>query len=303
MAIVKPSPSPTTPEAGHPAPANSDVTLRPTWLMRLRLYQAKWDIFLANRHFNLIPSLLAAFGCMILLGLGTWQMMRLHEKNTQIHHITTQLQQGEVDLRLNPPTTEQAWQDLDYKAVILQGEWLDLHNLKILPRTYEGQNGYHLVTPFRLSNGQVILVNRGWAADKMEIGMQSQNGVVVVAGVMRSVPDAKPFGMAENTEAHVTRNEWAWPDTQAIAKTIGMSSIPAVVLYAERSRDPTQEHQYPIGGQVQLSIRNEHRNYALTWYMMALALLAVWLAAAQKKSSAEKTPDTHADDTKDTPHF
>lgn len=274
--------------------SKSDIPLRPSLLMRARLYQAKWDAFLAQRHFSLLPSLIAALGCITLLGLGTWQMLRLHEKNTQINHITTQFQQGEIDLRLNPPVSEEAWSDLDYKAVVIQGEWMDLHNLKILPRTYEGQHGYHLITPLRLANGQVILVNRGWAPDKMEIGVQSQNGPVVVAGVLRAVPDGKPFGMADNTQAHMTRNEWAWPDTHAIAKAIGMNTIPPVILYAERSRDPSQEHAYPIGGQVQLSIRNEHRNYAMTWYMMALALLAIWLAAAQRKTP-QGTDDQDAD--------
>lgn len=293
MATVKPPVSHTPPQADHnSAPAGSDVSLKPTPLMRLRLYQAKWDMFLANRHFTALPSLIAAIGCIILLGLGTWQIARLYQKNAQITHITTQLQQGEIDLRLKPPVDAQAWHDLDYKAVILQGEWLDLHNLKILPRTYEGQNGYHVVTPFRLSNGQVILVNRGWAPDKMEIGMQSQNGTTIVAGVIRSVPDAKPFGMADNTPAHITRNEWTWPDTQAISQTIGIGTIPPIILYMERQRTAAQEHEYPIGGQVQLAIRNEHRNYALTWYMMAMALLTIWLAASQKRHSTEVSDQT-----------
>ncbi|HEY1095703.1 MAG TPA: SURF1 family protein [Alphaproteobacteria bacterium] len=290
------------PDTSEQAPAEvttPDVVSRPSFKTRFAEKTQKIRAFLGARHFTLLPTIIAAIACCILLGLGTWQVMRQSQKNDLIAHITTQLEQGEVDLRLKLPKDDAAWLDLDYRGVAVQGEWLDLHNLKLLPRTYEGQNGYHLITPLRLANGQTLLVNRGWVPDKTDIGLQSQNGTAMVAGIVRYLPDNKPFGMVENDPISIARGEWAWPDTLAIAKAIGVEYVVPVVLYAERAANDADADNFPIGGQAQLAIRNEHRQYALTWYSMALGLLVVWLGAAQRRTpktveSTEK-PDAERD--------
>jgi surfeit locus 1 family protein len=237
--------------------------------------------FIASRHFGVWSSVIAVTMCITLFGLGTWQVMRLHQKNALIAHITAQLAQPERDLRLRPPEDDAAWQALDYRRVVLQGDWLDLHQMKIIPRTYEGQNGYHLIVPLHLPNGQIVLVNRGWVADKTELGPTSYTGGTIAAGIVRLAPTEKPFGMLDNNP---TRQQWAWPDIKAMANAIGVHDIAPVILYAERSVDKPDD--YPIGGQAQLQIRNEHKQYALIWYTLAFALLIIWLMASTRKVQA-----------------
>lgn len=242
--------------------------------------------FMASRHFGLWSSLIAVIMCSILLGLGTWQVIRLHQKNTLIDHMTAQINQPERDLRLRPPADNAAWNALDYRRVVLQGDWFDLQQFKLIPRTYEGQSGYHLLVPFRLQNGQMILVNRGWAPDKSDMGPQSQNGTAVIAGIIRTAPTEKPFGMMDNNPA---KSQWAWPDIKAMANVIGVHELAPVILYAERAGETPDKNvndadEFPIGGQAQLAVRNEHRNYALTWYLMGLSFLVIWLAAAKSKA-------------------
>jgi surfeit locus 1 family protein len=279
MATTKePTPAPETPPVPE-TPASARVSL----MSRIKPRFSRIKPWIARRYFAFLPSVIAVTATVILLGLGTWQLVRLHMKNTLIQTITRQLRDGETDYRLHPPTAIDNWQPLDYHAIVVQGEWLDMHDMHLLPRTYEGQNGYHLLTPLRLAHGQILLVNRGWVPDKTNIGVQSQNGLTVVAGIVREAPDEKPFGMMDNTMHEIARNEWAWPDITAMREAIGMGDVMPVILYAERSETAAKD-DFPIGGQAQLSIRNEHRNYAFTWYSLALVLLVVWLVAAQKKT-------------------
>lgn len=242
--------------------------------------------FAASRRFGLWSSLIAAILCSVLLGLGTWQVIRLHQKNTLIDHMTAQMQQAERDLRLRPPASATEWDALDYRRVVLQGDWLDLHQFKLIPRTYEGENGYHLLVPFRLQNGQIVLVNRGWTPSKTDIGPLSQNGTAIIAGIVRKVPATKPFGMMDNIPA---KKQWAWPDLKAMANVVGVQHLAPAIVYAERAGETPDKtvndaDEYPIGGQVQIAIRNEHKHYALTWYALALAFLVIWLAAARPKA-------------------
>lgn len=247
--------------------------------------QTRITHFILTRHFGLWSSLVAIILCGVLVGLGTWQVIRLHQKNNLISHMTAQINQAERDLRLYPPIDGAAWQALDYRRVVLQGDWLDLHQFKLIPRTYEGQSGYHLLVPFRLQNGQIVLVNRGWAPDKTDMGPQSQNGTAVIAGIVRTAPGEKPFGMMYNNPA---KGQWAWPDLKALANAMGVQELAPVIVYAERAGETPDKSindadEYPIGGQVQLAIRNEHKQYALTWYALGLAFLVIWLAAAKRK--------------------
>lgn len=234
--------------------------------------------WISMRSFTLGSSLIALVLCLVLGGLGTWQIARLHQKNAQIEHIQNQLHATERDLRLNIPINNDVWRGLDYRRVVVQGQWLSLHPLKMQPRTYEGQSGYHLMMPLLLKNGQILIVNRGWVPDKVDVGLQDVDTVTLVAGVVREAPTEKPFGMLDNNPA---RDFWAWPDMTAIANRIGTPLPVPVILYAERAQD-AQADEYPIGGQIQVNIRNEHKHYAMTWYSLGIALLVIWLMAARK---------------------
>ena len=56
-------------------------------------------------------------------------------------------------------------------------------------RTYEGNAGFHIVTPFTLADGRTVLVNRGWVSesyreqDKREFTLVE--GEVTVAAILR----------------------------------------------------------------------------------------------------------------------
>ncbi len=278
--------APVAPPAETP-PVVDAGPVKPSILVRFRLTASQ---FFATRHFTRWSTLAVCIMFAVLFGLGTWQIIRLQQKNALITHITAQLAQPERDLRLRPPTHPADWQALDYRRIVLQGDWLELHPLKVLPRAYEGANGYHLFMPLVLPNGQIVLVNRGWAPDKTDIGPTSQTKSVIVAGIVRTAPVAKPFGMMDNNPA---KDVWAWPDTRAIADNIGVQTLAPIIVYAERADTPADQSgvnkadEFPIGGQVQLEIRNEHKQYALTWYSLSLALLVIWLVAAKQPVAKE----------------
>ena len=284
MAAPRP---PTSDDQANPAAepaAGAPDTSKPSFYRHARAW-------VTQRHFGRWSTLVATLGCLVLLGLGTWQIARLHQKNDLIHHVVTQLRDDELDLRRKLPRDARDWAMFDYRHVVIQGEWLDVHNLQLVPRTHDGDYGYHLATPLQLKDGQVLLVNRGWMPAKMDAGPQSQNGLTVIAGVLRLAPAAIPFGVMPNKAKSIRRNIWSWPDLTKIADTIGVPPLAPVILYQERTS--FEKDAYPIGGQAQIAIRNEHKQYALTWYALAIAALIIWLTAA--RSTAPVAPPVSTD--------
>ena len=61
---------------------------------------------------------------------------------------------------------------------------------------------------------------------------------------------------------------------QALAQTVGLELLP-VVVEADATPNPGG---LPIGGQTRIELPNNHLQYAITWYGLAAALVAVYIA-------------------------
>lgn len=81
------------------------------------------------------------------------------------------LQEEEEEKRRN-----QAVEDFEYAAFSARGRYLSEMSVQLYPRFFEGQAGYHLVTPFLrtdVSPHEVILINRGWVKDTVRVQEKS----------------------------------------------------------------------------------------------------------------------------------
>lgn len=248
------------------------------WVMRLRRLSDQLTAFLASRQPRLWVTLWAMSGVIILLGLGTWQVMRGEEKNTLIAHVEQELASTPYDLSVKMPQTPEEWAEMHYKPVRMTGVWMPLRVFRLAPRSFAGQTGYQWIIPFRLENGQVILVNRGFVPDNMSLVPPHDGEIHTVHGVAYMPKTEKPRFVPENRPA---KGEWVWLDIVAMAHEVGVKETAPVVVYENRISD---KNSYPIGGQVPLPFHNRHRQYAVTWYCLALALMGVWIMASGKKT-------------------
>jgi surfeit locus 1 family protein len=222
-----------------------------------------------------------SIGFAILMSLGTWQVMRLHEKNATLVDVRQKLEGPlSVHTKLWPQSADE-WRDMAYKPIIIKGVWLSLHRFKLMPRTYEGQVGYQLMQPMRLPDRQVVLVNRGFIPEGQAILPPLENQEAIIQGIPYVPPAKKPWQTPENLPS---RGRWTWIDMTALQHEIGIDEMAPVVLYETRNPDSSD---YPIGGQLPLPTQNRHAQYAMTWYMLALLLLVIaFLASGQKKEKA-----------------
>ena len=112
----------------------------------------------AGRVFRprLWPTIATLAGIAVLLSLGTWQLQRLEWKRGLIEHAERQLAAPATPL----PAT--GLEDFDFRRVSLTGTYL--HNAAFaFGFTAEGgAPGSRLITPFRLEDGRVLLIDRGW---------------------------------------------------------------------------------------------------------------------------------------------
>ena len=68
---------------------------------------------------------------------------------------------------------------------------------------------------------------------------------------------------------------WFSRDVPAIARADNVTPAAPVLLEADATPNPGG---WPRGGQTVVTFRNEHLQYAITWFLMAAALVGVYLA-------------------------
>lgn len=257
--------------------------------MAATLYHALLE-FYHSREIRFWPSAITFVGTLVLLGLGSWQLLRLQEKNTLLQGVELHMATPPADFRQQqPPQSNHLWQSLHYHPIVVKGQWLNLRRIRMAPRTYSGQVGYHLIVPLRLENGLVMMVNRGFVKDGAAIIPEDERTIATISGIAR-IPE--PEKSSRFTPENVpNKGVWVWNDLAAMAHEIGVNRIAPVILYENRN---SERDSYPIGGQVPLPSHNRHKQYAITWYFLAFAFIGVWIMASGPKS-AQKPEETQHD--------
>jgi len=207
----------------------------------------------------------------ILITLGVWQLDRLQWKLGLIAEVQRNLAASPISLDealgLGPKA--------QYRRVALDGRFDNAKEAYVFGTDNAGAPVYHVIVPFRLQDGRALLVDRGIVPkEKLEPATRSAGQIAAetdIIGVWR-VPD--PLGWftpAPDTAHHI----WYAHDLTAIAKADGITLAAPVVVEA----DATPNHGgWPRGGQTRVTFRNEHLQYAITWFGLAAVLLGVYIA-------------------------
>lgn len=230
---------------------------------------------------GLVPAALAtlvAFAA--LVALGTWQLERLAWKESLVAAIDSGLEKQPAALE----TPADAWKSLgkeEYRPVSVTGTFRH-GDERHLFATHGGQMGWHVYTPLETEGGHILFVNRGFVTEERKDpstrsegqieGPQTIVGLVRLPGVQGSFePDRDP-----------TKNQWYWRDLAGMIASLGIEGAWARMMpfFVDAVAEPQNPGGWPKGGVTRLEIPNRHLEYALTWYGLAGALLAVFSAFA-----------------------
>jgi surfeit locus 1 family protein len=219
----------------------------------------------------LIPALVAF---LVLIGLGTWQLQRKAWKEGLIAALDAQLAAPPVAL---PPPA--AWPSLDqqtaeYRRVNLSVAFDNAKEALVFaaPSAFRPDvtsPGYWVFTPGRLAEGGVVLVNRGFVPEGRQNPISRPegqlSGPLQIVGVMRW-PEGRHWFTPNDEPAH---NLWFSRDPEAIAAAKGLGSV--APFYIEQA-SPAPPGGLPQPGKLVVKLPDNHLQYALTWYGLAIVL-------------------------------
>ncbi len=225
-------------------------------------------------------TVVALLGTGIFLVLAIWQLGRADQKRDL---------QALVDSRMDLPAVEYRGGSLDvesmqYRRVSFEGRFENDGQVLIDNVVMEGKPGYQVITPFRLSEGGHVLVDRGW---------------VVAARRRDQLPDIsvdqQPLRLSGRVDRHRSRPvvgaerpdpegsmRWLYVDPAYYNERTGLS-VPRFVIRLEPGspggyKHATTAYDAKVG---------MHIGYAIQWAAFAVIAFATWLGLSIKRREPE----------------
>jgi surfeit locus 1 family protein len=221
------------------------------------------------------PTLISLPVLVVSLGLAVWQMERREWKRDILDRIA-------VNQAAAPTTLDELLRGdplaHEYGRVTVSGSFLHDKEFYLGARSLKNTVGLQVVTPLRADQGQIVLFDRGWIPqEKKDPAKRAEGqvpGPVTLTGIVRRTQEQRQFAPDNVPE----RNVWFHVDAPLMRRMAGAApdaKLDTFFLEADAAANPGG---FPIGGQTRLDIPNDHLQYAITWFLIAAALVGVYLA-------------------------
>ena len=229
--------------------------------------------------FKFQPSLAPTVGFLVLLpvfiGLGLWQLDRAQEKSDLLTLYQERLSEPLVSVNANIEDPD--W--IEFRRIRISGAWQDRYQFFVDNRIFNGQPGFHVITPLQIGNSNsIVLVNRGWIpaeADRSILpSVEPVRGKATVTGIA-VVPHEKPFVLKEDGPIGST-----W---ESVWQTLNLDRFQSAVPFKDHKfvvrMDANQENGFERNW-AELSDHwiHRHKAYAFQWFAFAATLLVIYLA-------------------------
>ena len=196
-------------------------------------------------------------GTAILLSLGMWQLQRLAWKQEVLRAIESKILAPAVKI---PQTVlPDAHSLLPVRA---EGRYKgDTVRVLVSQKIYGA--GYRLITAFELVDGRTIMLDRGFTSVRLEMP-STPEGRGQVIGNLQWPQEIDSF----TPENDLAANIWFARDVARLADHL--KAEPVLLVLRDSSFETEAATPLP---KMTANIPNDHMNYAITWFSLAL----IWL--------------------------
>ena len=198
-----------------------------------------------------------------VLLLGTWQVFRLNLKNNLISTLENNLKKNSISFN----------EDLDkeYTKVLLKKKHLKskifLYNLN------KGEIGFKVIVPYEVNSSLVVLVDKGWIRkDKIDLIKNTLLNEDVIEGYTKKIGEKNLFTPNNNIKEDFLYSV----ETDSLKKSLNKNIYPLLIIQTSKTNKDIVPNDYVI------RLPNNHLQYAITWYGLALVTIIFFLYYRKK---------------------
>jgi cytochrome oxidase assembly protein ShyY1 len=247
------------------------------------------------------PGSAAGFGIFTLIlvvvfvGLGIWQLQRRVEKHALIAALNERLAGQPV--ALPPPSQWAALRPVsdEFRRVTFTATYAPLKDAMVFSsgsavRDDISGPGTWAFLPARLDGGETVVVNAGFVQNTMQDRTQQDRAVerlvtgepVKLTGYLRFPESAGSLTPKENPAKRL----WFVRNHLAMAQALGWgeSGKPVAPFYIDLET-PAPESGIPKPGPLTVHLKDDHMQYAITWFTLAgcvLIAFGLWMRGQRR---------------------
>jgi cytochrome oxidase assembly protein ShyY1 len=223
----------------------------------------------------------------VFTSLGLWQLQRRVEKHALIAALTEHLA-----AEPGPLPEPSRWNELkpardEFRRVSFRATYARLPDAMVYSsgsavREDVSGPGTWAFVPARLASGETIVINAGFVQNTMQDRPQQDGAVARLAtgepvtwtGYIRFPESAGLLTPSEN----IAKRLWFTRDHLAMAKALGWGEVAPFYIDLEQPMPPSG---IPRPGPLEVHLKDDHLQYAITWFALTGAMVIVFWAWAQ----------------------
>ena len=231
-------------------------------------------------------AVFTALMVLVFAGLGIWQLQRRTEKHALIAMLNERLAAAPAPL---PPRSQ--WNALtpgrdEFRRIAFSATYAPLPDAMVYSAGSAVRNdvsgpGTWAFLPAQLADGNTIVVNTGFVQNTMQDRAQQDRAVrrlitgdpVQLTGYIRFPESAGALTPSES----VAKRLWFTRDHLAMARVLGwVEGGKAVAPFYVDLETPVPESGIPKPGPLSVHLKDDHLQYAITWFTLAFAVVVAF---------------------------
>ncbi len=223
-----------------------------------------WRFLLSARWAGYLALVIAfAIACS---ALGAWQLARRAEAHAAVVKLDANYDSPPVPLGRLLPTLGSFEESQEWSPVELRGSYLSDAQLLVRTRPLGGNPGFEVLVPFRLEDGAVFVVDRGWvptgsAQDAPDAVPAAPEGVVTVIARLKPGEPSLPGRTAPEGQI-------ATIELDDIAELLGQPTYTGA--YGLMVTESPAAAERPTPRPKPARDEGPHLSYAFQWFVFAL---------------------------------
>ena len=208
-------------------------------------------------------DILFIFFIFIVLSLGTWQVFRLNSKSQLISDLENNLKRNSVDFNVDI--------DKEYTKVLLKKK--NLKSKIFLYHLNKGEIGFKVIVPYEVNSSLLVLVDKGWIRkDKINSIKNSLLNDDIIEGYTKKIREKKLFTPKNNIKEDFLYSV----EIDNLKKSLNKNIYPLLIIQTSKTKKDIVPNDYHVG------LSNNHLQYAITWYGLALFTIIFFLYYRRK---------------------
>ena len=198
-----------------------------------------------------------------ILSLGTWQVYRLYLKNNLISDLQNNLKTSSINFNVDI--------DKEYTKVLFKKK--DLNTKIFLYHLNKGEIGFKVIVPYEINSSLLVLVDKGWIRkDKINLIKNTLFNDDIIEGYTKKIREKNLFTPDNNIKEDFLYSV----EIDNLKKSLNKNIYPLLIIQTSKTNKDIIPNDYEV------RLPNNHLQYALTWYGLALFTIIFFLYYRRK---------------------